>query len=185
MLLIALSAILFQRSATAPWAEARTADGRRMQVSPIGLADFGLGTSGTAPVECRWWPRLGDVELCDVAPGGEAAMTRLRRAYPLVVASLWTSVVALFLVALQIPRTAPFVGALATMAVPVLALSALWSLASSATVALSVLANAELQAAPHGYVTVLTGAILMAIAVGLLLFSRMKAPPTTAPRPPQ
>jgi hypothetical protein len=183
MLLLAVSAILFQRSATAPWIEARAADGRRIQVSPIGIADFGLGTSGTAPVECRWWPKLGNETLCEVAPGGEAAMTRLRRTYPLVVAALWTSVLALFLVALRIPRRAPLAGTLATMAVPILASTALWSLASSVNGALSVLTTATVKVFPPGFGSVFAGALLAAVALGLLLLSRVKGRLTTDLRP--
>jgi hypothetical protein len=106
-------------------------------------------------------------------------MTRLRRAYPLTVAALWTSVLALFLVALRVPRSAPFVGMLATNAVPVLAATALWSLASSATAALVAVHNANLHMAQRGFISVLTGAVLCAIAVGLLLVSGMKRAPAT------
>src|SRR5262245_5737813 len=81
LLLIAVAALAFQRSATAPWAEARSAAGSRVQVSPIGLADLGLGTTGTAPSECRWWPNLGNAELCGVASAD--AMKAVRRVYPL------------------------------------------------------------------------------------------------------
>lgn len=178
LLLLAVSAILFQRSATAPWAEARAVDGRRLQVSPIGISDFGLGTTGTAPVQCRWWPRLGDATLCAVAPDGEASMRTLRRTYPLVVAALWTSVLALFLVALRVPRRAPIVGTIVTAAVPVLGLAALWSLASSANRALGALAGADVRVYPPGFATMFAGVLLAAIAVGLLLVSRVKSPLT-------
>ena len=100
-------------------------------------------------------------------------MMRLRRAYPLAVAALWTSVLALFLVALRIPRSAPFVGILATMAVPVLAVSALWSLAYSFTGALTTLQGATLHVAQHGFGSIFAGAFMAAIAVGLLLVSGM------------
>ena len=105
-------------------------------------------------------------------------MTRLRRVYPLTVAALWTSVVALFLVALRVPRNAPVVGMLATMAVPVLAGSALWSLASSATAALTAVQGANLHFAQRGFGGVGAGALLTIIAVGLLLVSGMKRAPT-------
>lgn len=183
MLLLAISAILFQRSATMPWAEGRGADGARLLVSPIGIADFGLGTSGTPPVECRWWPKLGDETLCEIAPGGEAAMARLRRTYPLVVASLWTSVLALFLVALRIPRRARVAGTLVTAAVPVLGVTALWSLASSAKGALMVLAGASVGIFPPGFGSVFAGSLLAAIAAGLLLASRVRGPFTADLRP--
>jgi hypothetical protein len=172
LLLIAVSAILFQLSATRPWAEGRSAYGNRLEVSPIGIDDFGL-SSDTARVQCRWWPQVGDATLCEVRPNGEAAMTRLRRAYPLAVTALWTSILALFLVALRIPRSAPFVGTLATMAVPVLAVSALWSLASSFTGALSALENASMHVAQRGFASMFAGALMTAIAVGLLLVSGM------------
>ncbi|HEX6314388.1 MAG TPA: hypothetical protein VFZ73_05990, partial [Gemmatimonadaceae bacterium] len=74
MVLISVAAILFQQSATKPWLSARATDDRHYEVSPIGIVDFGLGTSGTAARECRWWPKLGEAELCALAPGGEAAM---------------------------------------------------------------------------------------------------------------
>ena len=101
-------------------------------------------------------------------------MTRLRRAYPLTVASLWTSVLALFLVALRIPRSAPFVGTLATAAVPILAASAIWSLSSSASAALSVLQNANLHVAQRGFASMLAAAVLSTLAVGVLFASGMK-----------
>ena len=100
-------------------------------------------------------------------------MTRLKRAYPLAIAALWTSVLALFLVALRIPRSAPFIGILATMAVPVFAVSALWSLASSFTRALVALEGANLHVAQHGFGGMFAGALMTAIAVGLLLVSGM------------
>ena len=165
--------LLFQQAATRPWAEGRAPAGNRLELSPIGVADYGLGTSGTAPVQCRWWPRIGDATLCEVAPGGEAGMTRLRRAYPLTVAALWTSVLALFLVALRVPRSAPFIGIVATTAVPVIAVSALWSL-SSASGALSALQNANMHVAQRGFASMFAGALLSAIAVALLLVSGMK-----------
>ena len=174
LLLIAVSALLFQLAATRPWAEGRAAAGNRLEVSPIGVADYGPGTAGTAPVQCRWWPRIGDATLCAVVPGAEEGMTRLRRAYPLTVAALWTSVLALFLVALRVPRSAPVIGLLATMAVPVIAVSALWSLASSANGALIALQNANMHVAQRGFASMFAGALLTAIAVGLLLVSGMK-----------
>ena len=106
-------------------------------------------------------------------------MTRLRRAYPLTVAALWTSVLALFLVALRIPRSAPFIGTVATMAVPVLAVSALWSLASTANGTLSALQSANMHVAPRGFASMFAGALLTAISVGLLLVSGMKRASTS------
>lgn len=179
LILIAVSAILFQQSATRPWAEGRGPAGNRLAVSPIGIADYGLGTTGTAPVECRWWPKVGNEALCEVAPDGQAAMTRLRRAYPLAVVSLWTSILALFLVALRVPRRATWIGVIATAAVPVLAVSALWSLASSFGGALTALQQANLHVSQRGFGSMFGGALLGAVALGLVLVSRMKAASTT------
>lgn len=179
LILIAIAAILFQQAATRPWAEGRGPAGNRLAVSPIGIADYGLGTTGTAPVECRWWPKVGDEALCELAPDGEAAMTRLRRTYPLAVVSLWTSILALFLVALRVPRSATWIGVIATAAVPLLAVSALWSMASSFGVALSALQQATLHVSQRGFASMFGGALLGAIALGLLLVSRMKGAPTT------
>jgi len=171
LLLIAVSAILFQRSATAPWVEARASDGRHLQVSPIGIADFGLGTTGTAPTECRWWPTLGNEELCAVASDGAAWMVWLRRTYPLVVIALWTSVLALFLNALRIPRQAPAVGVVVTMVLPALSILALWSVASVAKRALVVLAGLTLEPV-SGFWTMVAATAFTAIAGFLLVLSR-------------
>lgn len=168
LLLIAGSALLFQRAATRPWVETRAADGRHYQVSPIGIADFGLGTTGTAPTECRWWPKLGNEELCAIAPGGASRMTWLRRAYPLVVIALWTSVLALFLNALRIPRQAPAVGVVVTMVLPALSVLALWSVASGAGRALAVLAGLTLQPLSGGF-GIMVAATVSTAAAGLLL----------------
>jgi hypothetical protein len=182
LILISLSAILFQRSATSTWVEAHAANGHRMLVSPIGVQDWGPDTADRPLSECRWWPKLGDQALCELVPNGEAAMSRLRRAYPFAVVSLWMSVLALFLVALRIPRIPRAVGVVVTAAVPVLAVSALYFLATSATLALRVLAHADVRVERGGFVGVSGGALLMTIAVGLLLISRMKArPPETRP----
>jgi hypothetical protein len=110
-------------------------------------------------------------------------MTRLRRVYPLTVTALWTSVLALFLVALRVPRSAPLIGIVATMAVPVIAVSALWSLASSASVALIALQNANVHVAPGGFASMFAGALLSAIAVGMLVLSEMKRAPTQLVQP--
>jgi hypothetical protein len=183
LILISLAAILFQRSATATWFETRAAaTNHHLLISPIGLQDWGPATENSALGQCRWWPKLGDAQLCALTPGGEAAMSRVRRAYPLTVISLWTSVLALFLVALRIPRIPRAIGVVVTAAVPVFAVSALYFLATSASLALSVLASADLQAELPGFASVSGGALLMTIAVGLLLISRMKArPPETRP----
>lgn len=172
MLLLAVSAILFQRSATAPWAEAQRTDGGRIAVTPIGLAQHEPGTTGTPSATCRWWPRMGDAELCRIRPGADDAVTTLRRAYPLTVSALWTSVFALFVVALSIPRSAPWTGTVVTAAVPVLALGALWSFATGAGAALSVLTDLTMHVAPRGFGPMFGGAMLSAAALGLLLVSR-------------
>jgi hypothetical protein len=171
MLVIAVSAILFQRSATSTWAEGREADGRRIAISPIGLRE--AGSAATPGRECRWWPTLGDADLCAVAAGAEADMRRIRRAYPLAVASLWTSVLALFLVALRIPRKAPSAGIIVTLVVPVLAVLSLWSVAAGAKQALAVLADMNVQVVPNGFASMFAGALLMATAGGLLISSRL------------
>jgi hypothetical protein len=170
LLLLAVSAILFQRSATASVGGA--ADGHHLQVSPIdGIADFGLGTTGTAPTECRWWPKLGNEDLCAVAPDGAAWMAWLRRAYPLAVIALWTSVAALFLNALRIPRQAPAIGVAVTMLLPALAILALWSVASGAKRALVVLAGLTLEPV-SGFLIMVAATVFTATAGLLLVVSR-------------
>ena len=172
LLLIAVSALLFQRSATIPWFEARAADGRHLQVSPIGITDFGLGTTGTAPTECRWWPKLGNEELCTVVPDGAAPMAWLRRTYPIVVIALWMSVLALFINALRIPRQAPSVGVVVTMILPALSILALWSVASGANRALVVLASLTLQPVTTGFGIMVATTVFTATAGLLLVLSR-------------
>lgn len=179
LILISVSAILFQRSATSAWAEAHAVNGHRLLISPIGVQDWGTDSSERPIAECRWWPKLGDEALCARASGGEAAMSNVRRAYPFTVISLWASVLALFLVALRIPRLPRATGVVVTAAIPVLAASAFYMLATNASPALRMLANADVQVEPRGFASVLGGALLMTIAVGLLLVSRLKA------RPPQ
>ena len=167
MLLVA-SALLFQRSATTPWVEGRAADGRRLQVSPIGLIDFGLGTTGTPATECRWWPKLGSEELCAVAPDGESQMKWLRRAYPFVVIGMWTSVLALFLNALRIPRQAQLLGIFVADAIPAMGLLALWSVGSQSSRALAALGGLTLQPVMPGF-ALIASATACSAAVGVLL----------------
>jgi hypothetical protein len=171
LLLLALSALLFQRSATAPWAESRAADGRRIQVSPIGLIDFGLGTSGTAPTQCRWWPKLGSEELCAVTPDGAPAMSSLRRVYPLVVIALWTAILAIFLTALRIPHVPRAAGVVIAASLPVLALLAMGGVWFAAPEALAVLAGLPLQPLAAGFGIVVAAAICSAAATVLLILS--------------
>jgi hypothetical protein len=174
MVLISLAAILFQQSATRSWLSARAADGRHYEVSPIGVDDLGLGTSGTAARQCRWWPQLGDAELCALVPGGDKAMMLLRRAYPLTVVSLWSCVLALFLVALRIPRRWQSLGLIVTAVIPALAVAAIWSLTNAAPRALAALAGTSTSVIPRGFGSIAGGGLLMVIAVVLLLVSRSR-----------
>lgn len=173
MLLIAVSAILFQRSATSSWAEAIGANGHRMLVSPIGMQDWGTDSAERPLAECRWWPKLGDAALCALAPGGEAGLTKVRRAYPLTFTVLLLSVLALFLVALRLPRQLPSAGIVATAIVPVMATYALWQFSSGFRNAFVALQNARTTVVPFGFGVMFLGAFLMALAVGLLITSRV------------
>ena len=171
MLLLALSALCFQRSATTAWAEARAGDGRRLQISPIGIVDFGLGTSGTASTECRWWPKLGNEELCAVSTDAEREVSWLRRTYPTVVIGLWTAVLAIFLVALRIPRVPPGAGVIVTIALPVLALLAYRGVFMGAPRALSVLSGLTLETVSTGFASIAAAALCSASAAVLLVLS--------------
>lgn len=99
-------------------------------------------------------------------------MAWLRRTYPLVVIALWTSVLALFLNALRIPRQAPVVGIVVTMILPALAVLALWSVASGAGRALVVLAGLTLQPVSSGFGTMVAATVFTATAGLLLVLSR-------------
>jgi hypothetical protein len=171
LLLLAISALLFQRSATAPWVEARAADGRRIQVSPIGIIDFGLGTSGTAPAECRWWPKLGSEELCAETPGGARAMASLRRAYPLVVVALWSAILAIFLTALRIPHVPRAAGVVIAASLPILATVAMRGVWVASSEALAVLAGHTPQPLAAGFGSIVMGAVSSAAATVLLILS--------------
>ena len=171
LLLLALSALFFQRSATAPWAEARAGDGRRLQVSPIGVVDFGLGTTGTAPTECRWWPKLGSDELCAVSTGATREISWLRRTYPYVVVGLWTAVLAIFLVALRIPRVPPVAGFMVTVAIPMIALLAYRGVFMGAPRALSVLSGLVLEPVSTGFGSIAAAALCSVSAAVLLVLS--------------
>lgn len=173
MLLIALSAIFFQRSATSPWAEAVGAEGHRLLVSPIGIQDWGPDTAERPLAECRWWPKLGDAALCTVAPDGADNVTKVRRAYPMTFVALLTSVLALFLVALRLPRQFPSAGLVVTAAVPVIATVALFDFASNFRGAFTVLQAARTTVVPLGFGIMFLGAFLMALALGLLVTSRV------------
>ena len=171
LLLLAVSALFFQRSATAPWAEARAGDGRRLQVSPIGLTDFGLGTSGAAPTECRWWPKLGSEELCAVSADATREISWLRRTYPFVVIALWTAVLAIFVNALRIPRVPRGAGVIVAMALPLLALLAYRGVFMGAPRALSVLSGLSLEPVATGFASIAVAAICSAAAAVLLVLS--------------
>ena len=171
LVLLALSALFFQRSATAPWAAARASDGRRLQISPIGIADFGLGTSGTAPTECRWWPKLGSEELCAVNTDATREVTWLRRTYPYVVVGLWTAVLAIFLVALRIPRVPPGAGVVVAIALPLLAALAYRGIFMGAPRALAVISGLSLDPVASGFGSIASAAVCSAMAVVLLVLS--------------
>ena len=99
-------------------------------------------------------------------------MAWLRRAYPLVVIALWTSVLALFLNALRIPRQAPGVGVVVTMLLPAISILALWSVASGAGRALGVLAGLELHPVSGGFGMMVAATVFTATAGLLLVLSR-------------
>ena len=173
MLLIAASAILFQRAAPSPWAQVYAANGPQLLVSPIGIRDLGSDSLSEPAVACRWWPKLGDAALCAVAPGGDDDVAKVRRAYPLTFAALWVSVLALFIVALRVPRKWPYAGIAVTAAVPVIAFIALRGFASGFRNAFVVLQGARIAVEPGGFNGISLGAFLMAVAVGLLITSRV------------
>ena len=171
LLSLALAALFFQRSATIPWAETRAPDGRRIQVSPIGLTDFGLGTTGTAPRECRWWPKLGSEELCALTPDATREATWLRRTYPFVVIALWTAVLAIFINALRIPHVPRAAGVVVAMALPVFALLAYRGIFMGAPSALSVLSGLRLEPIASGFAWIAAATFCSLLAVVLLVFS--------------
>jgi hypothetical protein len=172
LLLLAVSAILFQRSATAPWTESTAADGTRYAVSPIGVTAF-TGDGSSPVTECRWWPRLGNQQLCALNDiGGPQQMTRLRRAYPLTVFALWASVLALFLNALKVPRQARGIRSALALAPTVLGLVAFWSVWSGAPRALAVLEGLAPSPVWRGAGPVLLAILFTATAAALLATSR-------------
>jgi hypothetical protein len=170
LLLLGVSAIAFQQGATRPWAIATTTDGARIAVSPIGLARSSAGGDGAASVECRWWPRIGNADLCAEAVPSSGAW--VRRSYPLAVAAIWTAVLALFLNALRIPRRLPSLGAVsAGLAATLGALSA-WSLQAHAGTALAALQDARLNLATAGFGAVAFGMLASGLAAILLARTR-------------
>lgn len=173
LLLLAVAAIAFQQGTTRTWANADVPAGERILVSPIGLVRAS-GEEPHAPIaECRWWPRLGDPVLC--APGEASDMEWVRRAYPLSVIAIWTSVLALFLNALRVPRRLPSLGVLAAAAAASLGVIAVWSLLGHAPSALEVLAGASLQVTGAGFVAMCVGTAAAA-AAALLLAGQRRGP---------
>jgi len=166
MLCLAVAAIALQRGATRPWLASSATDGAAISASPIGLvrveADGGV-------TECRWWPRLGDEGLCTVLD--EAAMATVRRAYPLVIVALWTSVAGLFLAVLAVPRQWPWLPAVVAAGASALIVTAIWSL-GHAPRALSVLASAPPWFSGGGIMAVGMAAVLTTFAAVLLLDAR-------------
>lgn len=165
MLCLALSAIALQRGATMPWLSATTADGAALSVSPIGLirADAGGVT------ECRWWPRLGDETLCEVA--AEGTMAAVRRSYPLVFVALWTAIGGLFLAALAVPRSLPWLPAVVAAGASMMTVGAIWSL-SLAPQALAALSGVTAHFAGGGIMAVGAAAVMTTLASLLLLDAR-------------
>jgi hypothetical protein len=174
LLLLAVAAIAFQQGATRSWGFADVPAGDRIIVSPIGLVRAD-GEAPHAPIaECRWWPRLGDPELCAPADG-TSAMAWVRRAYPLAVAAIWTAVLALFLNALRIPRSLPSLGVLAAAAAASLGALAIWSLLGHAPDALAVLAGSTLGVTTAGFAAMGIGTVAAA-AAALLLAGQRREP---------
>lgn len=171
-MLLAVSAILFQRAATAPWTEARATDGTRYVLSPIGLTEF-KGDNPAAATACRWWPRFGNQQLCALNDtGGSRHMAWLRWSYPLTVVALWMSVLALFLNALKVPRQAPRVGALVALVPAALAVVAVWSIWTRAPLALAVLEGLEPSPVWTGVGAILAATLFTATAAALIRASR-------------
>jgi hypothetical protein len=173
LLLLAVAAIAFQQGSTKTWAWADVPAGDRILVSPIGLVRAS-GEEPYAPIaECRWWPQLGDPVLC--APAETSGMEWVRRAYPLSVIAIWTSVLALFLNALRVPKRLPSLGVLAAAAAASLGIIAIWSLLGHAVTGLGVLAGATLQVTRVGFVAMCVGTAAAA-AAALLLAGQQRRP---------
>jgi hypothetical protein len=179
LLLLGVSAIAFQQGATRPWAIATTTDGARIAVSPIGLARSSAGGDGAASVECRWWPRIGNADLCAEAVPSSGAW--VRRSYPLAVAAIWTAVLALFLNALRIPRRLPSVGIVTAGFAATVGALAGWSLLTHAGTALVALRDQRLRVTTVGFGAIMFGTLACAVAALLLARTR---PETAAPGKP-
>ncbi|MEP7345756.1 MAG: hypothetical protein ABI877_10830, partial [Gemmatimonadaceae bacterium] len=102
-LLLILSAGALQRSATTRWGGVTDRAGSRIEVLPIGITR--TAPDGQREI-CRWWPVSGEVSLCRLAEGTDAARAfgRLRMGYPLLQVGFWAAMIALFLVVLRVPR---------------------------------------------------------------------------------
>ena len=169
--MLVFAAILFQGSATSSWIQTTGAAGIHYRVSPIGVRQY--SAQHTLESECRWWPRLGNQQLCAINDtGGATQMKWLRRAYPLTVAALWTAVLALFLNALRVPRQAPSIQVISALAPSVLGSVALWSMWSGATRALAVLEGLSPQSVMNGFAPVVAATVFSTTAAVLLLVSR-------------
>lgn len=177
LLLIATSALCLQLAATSPWVRALAATGTIYKVSPIGLASWPSPSASTPTAECRWWPKIGNAELCAIAPSGDAALVRLRRAYPLAVVAMWSGILALFLNALRLPRQSRGVRIVSAAISPLLAVGALWSVANSAGPALVVLDGLTLDPILPGYALIVTAIACGAAATMLLLSSKGQVVP--------
>lgn len=167
LLLLVAAAVALQRSATRSWASARPADGSMLLLSPIGLRQVGPGATTQ---ECRWWPRLGSESLCAAVPGQEAALARLRRAYPLVVIAMWTAVAVLFLAVLRIPRRAPWLAPVAGVVASASAAAAAVSLGRGGQALAAV--DGAIRFTEGGFMAAAGAAVALAVASGLLHAAR-------------
>jgi hypothetical protein len=167
--LIALAAICLQRAATLPWGV--TAQGTQYEISPFGVKRTG-GADSLA--SCRWWPPMGNAELC--APGADStAFGRIRKVYPLLASAMWIAVVALFLQVLGIPRRTVIRSAV-TWVVAVLAMAATGFMLTSLPEALGSFTRTDLQWRGTGFVLACVATIL-AVTSGILSLARDTPPP--------
>jgi hypothetical protein len=166
--LIALAAICLQRAATLPWATLPIGGGQ-IYVSPIGarVKDDVGGTAGA----CRWWPKMGDAWLCEVAPGGSGHFRRLRRAYPLLAAAMWVAVTALFLQVLRLPRP-PMIRAVVSWLVSGLTVAAIASLMMSMQHVLAIAASRPPRFAESGFLFACSAVLLSAVSGALAVLKR-------------
>ena len=167
-MLITVSAILFQRSATSSWIELASSDGTQYRVSPIGVVE---SRSNGPSTECRWWPKLGNEELCAQAPDGAQAMASLRRVYPLVVIALWTAILAIFLTALRIPHVPRAAGVVIAASLPILGMFAMRGVWVKSSEALTVLGGLSPHPLAAGFGSVVAAAVCSAAATVLLILS--------------